>query len=551
MEPSSAPWRVVEPDRRAAPAGATAPGHDLPWVAIGAVLIALVVAGSAILLAARPDPGIEVDGAVTWRSGSPPRGEPGRRVRRPPRERSSSRSAARSSDPGVYRLPAGARVLDAVDAAGGFGPRVDAAEADRRLNLAAPVRDGDEIHVPARGEVAAASPGVGGRRRRRAVPIDLNQATAERSTRCPGSARRPPPRSSPRARSSPSRRSRSSGRARSSDPRRSRRSGTWSRSGRESRALPRTAWAAVGVAFGAAWAAAGMPVVATTSRGLVADRRRRSSPDRRLARVRLPLVGGRRRGGAGGDPASSSGRRRPSLRRSPRTADRGPPIVESVGSPRDGDQVARLRLADAGGSVLVAATLPAYPAVTAGATVEVGGRLRPPPDDDPYGDVPATHRRVGHARRARAAGHRDAGPRRSRPPRDAARRRAPPRRCRSPRPGSPPGSSSGCASASIGRSPRTSRRPASSHVVAISGWNIAIVAGLVGAVLRGRHRRVVSVAVLGTVVAYVVAAGGSPSVVRAAVMAGVVLLARESGRAGRAAAALGRRPCCCCSSTRR
>ena len=37
-----------------------------------------------------------------------------------------------------------------------------------------------------------------------------------------------------------------------------------------------------------------------------------------------------------------------------------------------------------------------------------------------------------------------------------------------------------------------------------------------------------------TVIAYVVAAGGSPSVVRAAVMAGVVLVARESGRAGRA-----------------
>jgi competence protein ComEC len=77
-----------------------------------------------------------------------------------------------------------------------------------------------------------------------------------------------------------------------------------------------------------------------------------------------------------------------------------------------------------------------------------------------------------------------------------------------------------------------------SHVVAISGWNIAIVAGLVGAVLRGRPRRVVAAGVLVTVVAYVVAAGASSSVVRAAVMAGVVLLARESGRSGRAAAAL-------------
>ena len=87
--------------------------------------------------------------------------------------------------------------------------------------------------------------------------------------------------------------------------------------------------------------------------------------------------------------------------------------------------------------------------------------------------------------------------------------------------------------------------------MAISGWNIAIVAGLVGAVLRGRPRRVVAIAVLGTIVAYVVAAGASPSVVRAAVMAGVVLLARESGRAGRAAAALGAAPRSCCSSTRR
>ena len=78
-----------------------------------------------------------------------------------------------------------------------------------------------------------------------------------------------------------------------------------------------------------------------------------------------------------------------------------------------------------------------------------------------------------------------------------------------------------------------------SHVVAISGWNIAIVAGLVGALMRGRPRRLVTLASSARSCAYVVAAGASPSVVRAAVMAGVVLLARESGRAGRAPAALG------------
>ena len=299
--------------------------------------------------------------------------------------------------------------------------------------------------------------------------------------------------------------------------------------------LPRTGWAAVGVASGAAWAGAGMPVVAWLVAGLLLIAAG-TSPHRRLPQLRLPLVAA----GIGAvlvairvlvGPAAAVPSALPE--------DRGPwtATVESVGSPRDGDQVARLRLATADGSVLVAATLPAYPVVTAGATVEVGGRLRPPPDDDPYG---AYLRRTGAS--GSLDGHelrvletpgfslqvaRDAAG-------DALRRSLP-----EPEAGL-------AAGILIGLRERVDRTLAAdfatagvSHVVAISGWNIAIVAGLVGAVLRGRHRRVVSVAVLGVVVAYVIAAGGSPSVVRAAVMAGVVLLARESGRAGRAAAALG------------
>jgi competence protein ComEC len=79
-----------------------------------------------------------------------------------------------------------------------------------------------------------------------------------------------------------------------------------------------------------------------------------------------------------------------------------------------------------------------------------------------------------------------------------------------------------------------------SHVVAISGWNIAIVAALVAGLLRARlGRRGRSVITLVAIVAYTVAAGASASVVRAAVMAAVVLLARESGRAGAAATARG------------
>ncbi len=77
-----------------------------------------------------------------------------------------------------------------------------------------------------------------------------------------------------------------------------------------------------------------------------------------------------------------------------------------------------------------------------------------------------------------------------------------------------------------------------SHVVAISGWNIAIVAAAVAAAAGRMRRRRRSILTMLAIVAYVVFAGASASVVRAGAMAGVVLLARESGRAGRAAAAL-------------
>jgi len=58
-------------------------------------------------------------------------------------------------------------------------------------------------------------------------------------------------------------------------------------------------------------------------------------------------------------------------------------VVETVGSPRDGMQVATLRLAPAqvpGGGVLLAATMPRYPPVEPGDVVQVGGRLRERPD---------------------------------------------------------------------------------------------------------------------------------------------------------------------------
>ncbi len=78
-----------------------------------------------------------------------------------------------------------------------------------------------------------------------------------------------------------------------------------------------------------------------------------------------------------------------------------------------------------------------------------------------------------------------------------------------------------------------------SHIVAISGWNIAVVGGLIATLLQRWPRRRRALAMIAAIAIYTVLAGASPSVVRAALMAGVVLSVRELGRPGRAAAALG------------
>ena len=95
--------------------------------------------------------------------------------------------------PGVYRLPAGSRVGDAIAAAGGFGPRVDAAAAADRLNLAAPLRDGDRVRVPSRDdrsrrapETPAALAGSSGTTPDPGGPVNLNTASTAELEALPG-----------------------------------------------------------------------------------------------------------------------------------------------------------------------------------------------------------------------------------------------------------------------------------------------------------------------------------------------------------------------------
>ncbi len=87
--------------------------------------------------------------------------------------------------PGVYRLVAGARVAEVVEAAGG---PLDDSDLDR-LNLAAAVADGQQVYVPRRGEAATPMPGPApASPTATATParVDLNTATAEQLDTLPG-----------------------------------------------------------------------------------------------------------------------------------------------------------------------------------------------------------------------------------------------------------------------------------------------------------------------------------------------------------------------------
>jgi competence protein ComEC len=74
-------------------------------------------------------------------------------------------------------------------------------------------------------------------------------------------------------------------------------------------------------------------------------------------------------------------------------------------------------------------------------------------------------------------------------------------------------------------------RTGTSHIVAISGFNISIVAGVFLALTRRLPRRIPGwlVAAAGIAV-YTVLVGATPSVVRAAIMGGLAILARQFGR---------------------
>jgi len=184
VEPSGAPWRVLDTADPEPSATTDAARRGPSWLALGAVALALVAAGMAVLVLARDEPTISVDGAVGIGVGSAGQGGTWSPDPTSPAVLVVDVDGA-VVRPGVYRLKPGARVADAIAAAGGYGAAVDVVRADRQLNLAAPVSDGAEIHVPARGESevadSGATPGAGG-----TGLINLNTASADELDTLPG-----------------------------------------------------------------------------------------------------------------------------------------------------------------------------------------------------------------------------------------------------------------------------------------------------------------------------------------------------------------------------
>ena len=199
MDPSATPWRVLEdpptPDagRRNERGGEPRERSHIPRsvVLVGGLAVLLVVGAFVLATGSGSAGGVTLDGGTPLTSGD--RAADGSAA---PRGSSDGRLVVVEvggaiSRPGVYRLPAGSRVGDLVTVAGGFGPRVDTERAGRQLNLAAPLRDGDQVRVPSRDDLAeAAGPGneasKPGASAGPSGPIDLNRATAAQLDTLPG-----------------------------------------------------------------------------------------------------------------------------------------------------------------------------------------------------------------------------------------------------------------------------------------------------------------------------------------------------------------------------
>ena len=202
MDPTATPWRVLEDpaDRttaRPAPTPPASPGLTSRTTLLMAAGVAvLVVVAFVLAFGAGANGATVLDGGTSLGASN---------ATGPHESQVAAPSAGPElvveivgaiTRPGVFRLPAGARVGDLVEAAGGYGARVDTDRASRELNLAAVLRDGDQIRVPSRDDqqVAGQQPAQGagsgssttGSGSNAPGVVDLNAATSAELEALPG-----------------------------------------------------------------------------------------------------------------------------------------------------------------------------------------------------------------------------------------------------------------------------------------------------------------------------------------------------------------------------
>ena len=148
-------------------------------VTLAAVVAAVVLAGAAsfaLLAGVAPAPSEPLFASDPWATPTPSVGTDG-----PPGGELVVDVEGGVNAPGIHRLPAGARVADALVAAGGYADIADLSAAAQSLNLAAALVDGQQIYVP----VLGAGPVAGGDGADRGL-LNLNRASQSELEDLPG-----------------------------------------------------------------------------------------------------------------------------------------------------------------------------------------------------------------------------------------------------------------------------------------------------------------------------------------------------------------------------